>query len=128
VGVVLFEMLTGTRAFHGADPRSVLLAVLTRNLASVRSLRPELPSTVDRIVARAVERDPRARYRNAAEFQHDLLLARTSLRRQRAARRGTNTPSPAPRAASSVRRRPLVDELELPTVQLTSRAAFRRGA
>jgi len=87
VGVMLFETLTGTRAFSGRDPRAVLVSVLARPLPSVRSLCPDLPSAVDRIVARAVERDPRARYRDAGEFQHDLLQARTSLRRQRAARR-----------------------------------------
>jgi eukaryotic-like serine/threonine-protein kinase len=86
VGVMLYETLTGTRAFSGPDPRSVLVSVLARQLPSVRAIRPELPVAVDRIVARAVERDPRARYSTTGEFQHDLLQARTTLRRQRAAR------------------------------------------
>jgi len=86
VGVILYEMLTGTRAFYGPDPRAVLISVLTRQLPSVRTLRPELPTAIDRIVARAIERDPRSRYRSAPEFQHDLLQARTMLRRQRLAR------------------------------------------
>ena len=86
VGVMLYETLTGTRAFTGADPRAVLVSVLARQLPSVRSTRPELPVAVDRIVARAVERDPRARYGSTGEFQHDLLQARTTLRRQRASR------------------------------------------
>lgn len=117
VGVMLYEMLTGTRAFHGADPRAVLIAVLSRKLPSVRTIRPDLPSVVDRIVARAVERDPRARYHDSAEFQHDLLEARTSLRRQRAAR-----------SQSHAQLRPGIDEWELPTRQLMSRQAFRRPA
>ena len=86
VGVMLYEMLTGTRAFTGPDPRSVLVSVLARQLPSVRTIRPELPIAVDRIVARAVERDPRARYASTGEFQNDLLHARTTLRRQRQAR------------------------------------------
>ena len=86
VGVVLYEMLTGVRAFYGADPRAVLISVLSRQLPSVRAVRPDVPVAVDRIVARALERDPRARYSSAMEFQHDLLIARTSLRKQRAAR------------------------------------------
>ncbi|HSO31933.1 MAG TPA: serine/threonine-protein kinase [Labilithrix sp.] len=86
VGVMLYEMLTGTRAFTGPDPRSVLVSVLARQLPSVRTIRPELPVAVDRIVARAVERDPRARYASTGEFQNDLLHARTTLRRQRQAR------------------------------------------
>ncbi len=86
VGVMLYEMLTGTRAFTGPDPRSVLVSVLARQLPSVRTIRPELPVAVDRIVARAVERDPRARYASTGEYQNDLLHARTALRRQRQAR------------------------------------------
>jgi serine/threonine-protein kinase len=86
VGVMLYETLTGTRAFSGPDPRAVLVSVLARQLPSVRAVRPELPVAVDRIVARAVERDPRARYGTTGEFQHELLQARTTLRRQRAAR------------------------------------------
>jgi serine/threonine-protein kinase len=86
VGVILYEMLTGTRAFFGADARAVLVSVLARQLPSVRALRPEVPVVLDRIVARSVERDPRARYHSAADQLHDLLNARTALRRQRAAR------------------------------------------
>ena len=86
VGVILYEMLTGTRAFYGADARAVLVSVLARQLPSVRALRPEVPVVLDRIVARAVERDPRSRYFAAAELQHDLLSARTIFRRQRAVR------------------------------------------
>lgn len=86
VGVLLYEALTGTRAFYGADPRAVLVNVLARQIPPVRAVRPDLPLALDRIVARAIERDPRARYASATEFQHDLLLARTTIRRQRAAR------------------------------------------
>ncbi|MBS2015529.1 MAG: serine/threonine protein kinase [Deltaproteobacteria bacterium] len=86
VGVLLYEALTGTRAFYGADPRAVLVNVLARQIPPVRAVRPDLPLALDRIVARAIERDPRARYGSAMEFQHDLLLARTTMRRQRAAR------------------------------------------
>lgn len=101
VGVMLYETLTGTRAFSGPDPRSVLVSVLVSRLPSVRVIRPELPIAVDRIVARAIERDPRSRYGTTGEFQHDLLEARTTLRRQRSAqaevaRHRGNAPAAAP--------------------------------
>jgi serine/threonine-protein kinase len=118
VGVILYELLTGTRAFFGADARAVLVSVLARQLPSVRALCPEVPVVLDRIVARAVERDPRARYFAAADLQHDLLHARTALRRQRAVRAQANAHQAGPAPARS--------EWELPTRQLTSRAAFRR--
>ncbi|MDB5219714.1 MAG: serine/threonine protein kinase [Myxococcaceae bacterium] len=117
VGVMLYEGLTGTRAFPGANARAVLVSVLTKALPSVRLTCPEIPVALDRIVARAVERDPRARYGSAAEFQHDLLHARTALRRQRAAQAQLAAQHGAP-----------VNEWEMPTRQHTARTAFRRPA
>jgi len=114
VGVILYEMLTGTRAFYGADARAVLVSVLARQLPSVRALRPEVPVVLDRIVARAVERDPRARYFSAAEMQHDLLNARTAFRRQRAVR------------AQARAQVPVKAEWEMPTLQ--SQPRFSRPA
>ncbi len=118
VGVILYEMLTGTRAFYGADARAVLVSVLAKQLPSVRALRPEVPVVLDRIVARAVERDPRARYFAAPELQHDLLNARTTLRRQRAVRAQAQA-----RAQGQVAFKP---EWEMPTH--AARSAFRRPA
>jgi serine/threonine protein kinase len=122
VGVMLWEMVAGTRAFYGADARAVLISVLARQLPSIRVARPDLPIALDRIVARAVERDPRARYRNAAEFQNDLLHARTAMRRQRSLR-----------LAADERMRGLAStsqgsEWDLPTRHLAPRTAYRRQA
>jgi serine/threonine-protein kinase len=118
VGIMLYEMLTGTRAFYGPDPRTVLVAVLSKKLPAVAALRPDLPAAVDRIVSRAVARDPRARYHDAAELQHDLLLARTALRRQRAARNESRR--------SSTQLREHLDDWEIPTRQVAPRLAQRR--
>jgi serine/threonine-protein kinase len=118
VGVILYEMLTGTRAFYGADARAVLVSVLARQLPSVRALRPEVPVVLDRIVARAIERDPRARYFAAAELQHDLLNARTTFRRQRAVRAQAKAAAHGPAAPKP--------SWEQPT--LHNRARFQRPA
>ena len=87
VGVMLYELITGKRAFSGPDPRAVLVAVLVNDIPPLRKLRPELPAALERVIARAVERDPRARYESTGVFQHELLHARTTLRRERAAAR-----------------------------------------
>jgi serine/threonine protein kinase len=79
VGVVLYEVLSGQRAFPGKNPREVVVSVLVRSLPPLRSLRPEIPLMLDRIVARAMERDRSCRYGSAAEFQRDLLEARAAL-------------------------------------------------
>jgi serine/threonine-protein kinase len=93
-----------------------LISVLTRQLPPVRETCPEIPVALDRIVARAVERDPRARYASAGELQHDLLHARTALRRQRAAQTKA-------RLASQLGQ---LSEWDLPTRQHAAGTAFRR--
>ena len=79
VGVILYEVLTGQRAFPGKDAREVVVSVLVRALPPLRSVRPEIPVVLDRIVARAMERDASFRYSSAAEFQGDLLQAKAAL-------------------------------------------------
>ncbi len=82
VGVILYEMLTGRRAFSGKDVRTVVLAVLAKPPPALRTVRPDLPLSLDRIVARAMDRERKFRYRDAAELQADLLEAKYSLLRQ----------------------------------------------
>ena len=79
VGVMLYEALSGQRAFPGKDAREVVVSVLVRKLPPLRSTRPDLPPIIDAIVARAMERDPSFRYANASQFQHDLLQAKAEL-------------------------------------------------
>jgi len=79
VGVILYEALSGQRAFPGKDAREVVVSVLVRALPPLRSLRPEIPLVLDRIVARAMERDASFRYASAGEFQGDLLQAKASI-------------------------------------------------
>jgi serine/threonine protein kinase len=88
VGVILYEVLSGQRAFPGKDAREVVVSVLVKSLPPLRSVRPEVPLVLDRIVARAMERDPSFRYSSAGEFQHDLLEAKALMQ----ARRRTRTP------------------------------------
>ena len=82
VGIILWEALTGTRAFAGNDIRRVLVSVLSKPLPSLRSLRPDLPVMLEDVVSRAIERDPRLRYRSAIEMQRDLQIAREEVLRQ----------------------------------------------
>lgn len=76
VGLVMWEALTGRRAFAAEDVRSVLVSVLAKPLPQLRRLRPDVPACLERIVARAIERNPGARYATAAEFQQGLVAAR----------------------------------------------------
>jgi serine/threonine-protein kinase len=75
LALVLYEMLTGTKAFVGED-----LAELTFKLANVAAPPPSryaraLPPVVDLIVARALRKKPEERYATAAEMARDLRAA-----------------------------------------------------
>jgi eukaryotic-like serine/threonine-protein kinase len=71
-GVVLYEMLTGKRLFSGSDLRSVMYAVLSSEVQPV----PGLPAPIERVLHRALEKDPAKRYQSAGEMIADLEAAR----------------------------------------------------
>jgi eukaryotic-like serine/threonine-protein kinase len=70
-GAVLYEMLTGKRAFHGDTKLSILSAILTNEPESASSIRKEIPPELERIISRCLRKDPVRR------FQHmdDLKVA-----------------------------------------------------
>jgi serine/threonine-protein kinase len=82
VGLILFEMLSGRAAFLGKTTAELAIDFSSR-LPPLGSLR-SVPPALERIVARATEQNPRMRYSCAAAFQHDLLEARTMIRRESA--------------------------------------------
>ncbi len=72
LGAVLYEMLTGRAPFNGDDLNAVLYQVLNNAPPLPSSITPGLPHGFDRIVARALSKDPEKRYQNAAEMAADL--------------------------------------------------------
>ena len=65
-GAVLFEMLTGERAFAGGDVSDTLAYVLTKEI-SWTTLPAETPSSVQQLLRRCLERDPQERLRDIGE-------------------------------------------------------------
>jgi hypothetical protein len=70
-GCVLYEMLTGRRAFDGSTATDVIAAVLNREPDYAR-LPQETPFLVRRLVKRCLEKDPRRRLRDIADARCDL--------------------------------------------------------
>ena len=68
LAVVLFEMLAGATPFTGPNPRAVLARQLSARAPSVRQFRPEVPETLDRILARALAAEPAERFPDATTF------------------------------------------------------------
>jgi Tol biopolymer transport system component len=69
-GLVLYEMLTGARAFEGKTQASVVAAILALEPKPLRSLNPDVALPVERMVQHCLEKDPAERFQNA----HDLKL------------------------------------------------------
>ncbi len=81
MGVVLFEMLTGQRPFAGSSGAALISAMLRDPPRPIRDLEPEVPADVEAIVDRALQKDPAARYPNAAAMRAALSSAHATLTR-----------------------------------------------
>jgi serine/threonine protein kinase/alpha-beta hydrolase superfamily lysophospholipase len=79
LGLVLFELLTGTLPFKGLERSALLRVVLSEGLPPVRSLRPELPEALARIVDRCVLRQAAGRFASAQEVGESLEEAQHAL-------------------------------------------------
>ena len=72
LGAVLFELLTGHPPFDGANVAAVMACRLVNDPPSPRALNPAVPSALDRIVRKALAREPAQRYQAAADFAAEL--------------------------------------------------------
>ncbi len=75
VGVVLYEMLTGTVPFKGDSAVTVAMKHVNELPAEPAELVPGLPYALNQIVLKALAKSPERRYASAAEFAHDLRSA-----------------------------------------------------
>ncbi len=72
MGVVLWEVLTGRRLFKSVNELATLQETLQGEIKLPSAFRPELPTELDTICMRALERDVDARYASAQEMKDDL--------------------------------------------------------
>jgi tRNA A-37 threonylcarbamoyl transferase component Bud32 len=72
LGIVLYEITTKKRLFKAPNEVETLQAVLSGNITPPSAVVPGYPPALDRIVMRALERDPTKRYQTARDFQLDL--------------------------------------------------------
>jgi serine/threonine protein kinase len=71
-GVVLYEMCTGQLPFGGATWAVIVNGILSHDPVPASVLRPDLPSDLDAIIGRALEKDRDRRYQEALELLSDL--------------------------------------------------------
>src|SRR5712692_1336012 len=77
-GSMLYEMVSGRRAFHGDSTLSTLSAILTDDPKPVSGIVPDVPRDLEKIISRCLRKDP------ARRFQHmdDLKLALLDLKEE----------------------------------------------
>src|SRR5258708_11842419 len=80
LGIVLYEMLTGTRLFAGDDVTQITHNVTNTEPEPPTHVNPELPAMLDFVVARALKKDPAVRYQDAYELAADLATCLAELR------------------------------------------------
>ncbi len=116
LGLVLYEMLTGSKPFQGDDIPELMFKVANMPAKPPSHIAPDLPPVIDYIVARALKKKPDERYASAAELARDLREAMREVQasemagRERAgAKTVPNNPEVAPEGspAGLVRDEPL---------------------
>jgi Tol biopolymer transport system component/predicted Ser/Thr protein kinase len=71
-GAVLYEMATGRRAFSGTSTATIFTAILRDEPPRPSQLNPQLPSRLEEIISKALEKDREVRYQVASEMRADL--------------------------------------------------------
>src|SRR5712664_3202690 len=71
-GLVLYEMVTGRLAFPGNTSGVIFHAILSQAPISPLRLNPDIPPKLEEIISKALEKDRKLRYQNAADLRTDL--------------------------------------------------------
>ena len=79
LGVVIYEMLTGTSPFVADNIHGVMYQTMNFNPPAPRTLNPELPEVLNYIVAKALAKNLDDRYQKATDLAHDLREAMSTL-------------------------------------------------
>ena len=96
-GAVLYEMATGTLPFKGESTALIFKAILDTAPVPAARLNPNLPTALERIINKALEKDRDLRYQSAAKIRTDLQGLKTEMESGRALIGTTEVALPAAR-------------------------------
>ena len=95
-GTVLYEMATGALPFRGESSAAILKAILDTAPVPAARLNPDLPTELERIINKALQKDRELRFQSAAEIRTDLQRLERDTESGRAAVRPTGAPVQSP--------------------------------
>jgi eukaryotic-like serine/threonine-protein kinase len=79
LGIILYEMATGTRPFAGDTHISTLSAIIKDTPAPITDVRPGLPRELSKIIGRCLAKDVEDRYQSAKDLRNDLRALKNEL-------------------------------------------------
>lgn len=72
IGIVLYEMLTGSAPFTGETAVSIAIKQIQENVPNVTEQHADIPQALSNVILRATEKEPANRYKTASEMLHDV--------------------------------------------------------
>ncbi len=75
LGVVLFELLTGTLPFRRESEAAVLRAIMQEPAPNPSQLNPEIPGDISALILRSIEKDPNRRVQTAGQLREEIEAA-----------------------------------------------------
>jgi Tol biopolymer transport system component len=77
LGAVLYETVTGRRAFPGDSTASIIAAILKQEPEPIAQLEPSTPPALERVIRRCLAKNPEERWRSASELKDELRAIHT---------------------------------------------------
>ncbi len=79
LGVVIYEMATGKKAFEGESKASLAVAILTSQPSPITTLQPLTPAALERVVRKSLAKDPEERWQSVRDLGDELKWIADSL-------------------------------------------------
>ncbi|MGD8935879.1 MAG: SUMF1/EgtB/PvdO family nonheme iron enzyme [Thiogranum sp.] len=98
-GILLYELLTGVKAFTGTDISSIIHKVVHTELPPASKQCPDLPEAIDAVLARALAKNPEQRFATAGEFARAIRAAALHEKETGTTDYGAGIPDPATQTA-----------------------------